>query len=115
MKNILFIVLLIPIFIQCEKRINYYQGYLYDTNNNPIENLVVYEKYNKKSFSRTNKKGLFKIKVKNRLCHFLIIEQNGTTTIDSIQIIGVQGGEKIKYSFINGRNDTLFIDMSRFK
>ena len=111
----LFLFTLLLFLLSCKKKIDYYQGYLYDTNNNPIENLIVYEKYNKKSFSRTNKKGLFKIKVKNRLSHFLIIEQNGTTIIDSIQIIGVQGGEKIKYSFINGRNDTLFIDMSRFK
>ena len=35
-------------------------------------------------------------------------DKNGI--IDSIQVIGTQGGEKIKYSFVEGKNDTLFLD-----
>jgi uncharacterized protein YxeA len=111
MKKLLFFI--ITVFLAgCKTNINYYQGFIYDMNNKPIKNLKVYEKSNKSNYSITNDKGYFKITTKNNtIKRFLYVEQNGLTIIDSIQVFGSQGGEKIKYSFVEGKKDTLYISL----
>ncbi|UII26489.1 hypothetical protein LVD15_24865 [Fulvivirga maritima] len=109
MKKLLFIIMAI-FFAGCKTNINYYQGFIYDMNNKPVKNLKVYEKSDKNNYSITNEKGYFKIPAKNNnINRFLYVEQNDLTIIDSIQVFGSQGGEKIKYNFVEGQKDTLYI------
>ncbi len=113
MRKFLFFIAVVYL-IQCKSNINYYQGFIYDMNNNPVINLKVYEKHNKENYSLTNKKGYFKIYTKrNNIKRFLYVKLNESRIIDSIQITGIQGGERIKYSFIEGRKDTLFITLPK--
>ncbi|CAA0159531.1 conserved hypothetical protein [Tenacibaculum maritimum] len=112
MKNIVLIFALMT-FTQCKTGINYYQGHIFSVNNNPIKGLKVYEKYNYKNYSVTNKEGYFRINItKNNIERYLIIEDKNEI-IDSIQVIGIQGGERIKYSFIQGKRDTLFLNIDK--
>lgn len=101
------------VFLQCKTDLSYYQGYIVNENKRPIKNLKVYEKNDKENFSITDKKGYFKIDIiESNINRFLIIEKDNKI-IDSIQVIGTQGGEKIKYSFVEGEKDTLFINLPK--
>ena len=112
MKNII-LLFISAFFIQCKTGINYYQGYIFSIDNNPIKNLKIYEKYDRNNYAISNKYGYFRIDItKNNIKRYLIIENEGRV-IDSIQVIGTQGGEKIKYSFVQGENDTLFLNMNK--
>lgn len=109
MRNLLFFIIIV-FFIQCKSNVNYYQGFIYNMNNKPVKNLKVYEKNNEDNYSITNDKGYFKIPIKkNNIKRFLYVKLNELETIDSIQVFGSQGGERIKYNFIEGRKDTLYI------
>ena len=81
----------------------------------PIQNLKVYGKDDAYIFSYTNEKGYFKMeKTDNWIEHFLIIERDNII-IDSIEIVRTSGGERLNYYFVEGRSDTLFIDMSKYE
>ncbi len=112
MKNI-FLLAFLTIMCSCslKKSFNYYHGYVFNQNNNPIINIEVFEKDRPLNKSLTDNKGYFKIeKNKNSISTFLMVKRNNIL-VDSIQVIRSSGGEKINYYFVEGRNDTLFIDM----
>ena len=98
--------------VQCKPKINFYHGHIYSKDNEPIKNLTIYERYDKSKFSRTDAKGYFKINVKvNHIKGVLMVESSKSKLLDSIQVIGTQGGERLMYSFVEGKNDTLFLEL----
>ena len=115
MKKILFLTWAFLLFCCKNRKINFYEGYICDLQKNPIENLKVYGKDDLYIFSYTNEKGYFKMeKTDNWIEHFLMIERDNII-IDSIQIVRTSGGERLNYYFVEGRSDTLFIDMSKYE
>ncbi|WP_452223991.1 hypothetical protein [Lacinutrix chionoecetis] len=101
-------------FAQCNQEVNYYHGHILDANTNPMENLKVYERGNTNSYGITDAEGYFKIKKeKNSLSRFLYVESPTLGLLDSIQTVGTQGGEKIIYSFVEGKSDTLYLNIKQ--
>ena len=112
MKNIFLKSLLFLFITKCSDNISYYEGHIYSSKKEPISDLKVYQREDSLNISgTTDKNGFFKIKKKeNSIATYLIIKK-GNEILDSIRIVGTQGGERIIYSFIEGKNDTLFIDI----
>jgi hypothetical protein len=139
MKKILLIIQIIVIACisnNCAKSgSNYYEGYVYAIEKQPIRSLRVYPRdgryfycadsggdiMNEDRFRRakadsaagvTDENGYFKFKkAKNWNWSFLMIESEGEI-IDSIDIIWSQPWrQRICYVFVSGRADTFFIDM----
>ena len=107
---------MIIFFCCCRTQINYYQGYIYDFDRQPIVGVKVYSPYDTiGTFGITDSNGFFQIKKpKHIISNFLYIK-NLHTIIDSIRIVGSHGGEQLHYSFVDGKNDTLFIDRSKIE
>lgn len=102
-----FSIITLIFFISCYNRIEYYQGYIYDKNYNPLVNVkVTLESTNQTSI--TDNKGFFKIKKNSNILGDLIVFKK-KKIIDTIKTVWRQHGEKIKYSFVENQNDTLFI------
>lgn len=94
-------------YVFCSDKIEYYQGYIYNSKNLPQANVkVIIESTNKNTF--TDKNGFFKIRNNNRQLNNLIVVKN-ENIVDTIKTVWSQHGEKIHYSFIESQNDTLFI------
>lgn len=114
MKKLFLFTLLLSL-LSCKKKIDYYHGYIYSKEKKPLRNLKVVEDDNLKTFSLTDEKGYFNIPELNSFGGNLVVYTKNNKVIDTIYTIFSNRGEKLNYRFINGRNDTLFIDMSRFK
>jgi hypothetical protein len=111
MKKIVIICLSqICISISCSKKVNYYEGYIYNKQKKPIKGLMIFEKLDKEKFVYTSNQGFFKLKKNEQSINDLMIAKEGKI-VDSIQTVRTSGGEKINYYFIEGRKDTLFIDI----
>ena len=89
----------------------YIQGYIYTTEHNPIERIKIQDPNNTKILSYTNSKGYFRINqmIKGRLLYVL---QNNKK-IDSIYIITTHPEKGANYNFVEGRKDTLFINLNK--
>ncbi|WP_147300517.1 hypothetical protein [Tenacibaculum gallaicum] len=111
----LFLFTLLLFLLSCKKKTDYYHGYIYSKEKKPLRNLKVVEDDNLKTFSLTDEKGYFNIPELNSFGGNLVVYTENNKVIDTIHTIFSNRGEKLNYRFINGRNDTLFIDTSRFK
>lgn len=104
--------------VSCKTSVKNYEGYIYEYNTKkPLPNLeVCNERYgliDDFKFVKTDKKGFFKTDfINSSLSHYLYIYTN-KKLIDSIETIRGSGGEKINFYFINGRKDTVYIDMNK--
>lgn len=109
------IILLISI-ISCSKPIKYYQGYIYDLDRQPIAGVKVYCPYDTIGTSGiTDSNGFFQIEIPKHIISTSLYIKKNHTIIDAIRIIGTHGGEQLHYSFVDGKNDTLFVDKSEFE
>lgn len=115
-KIVLSINIIVYILISCKSKINHYEGYICDAHKKPINGLKVFSKYDSiYTYDYTDSSGFFKIKINtNTIFGFLMIKKEDVV-IDSIQIIRSSGGEKRNFYFVEGRKDTLFIDISKYK
>lgn len=86
---------------------DYYEGYIFSSNKKPLANVKVCEEYSTKCVY-TNSKGYFKLEMQKKSIRNLIVFSNDKP-IDTVRTVWNQHGEKIKYSFIEGKKDTLFI------
>ena len=86
----------------------YMHGYIFTKENMPLEGIRIEDPYEKSFFSITNKQGYFKI---NQLAKgdFLYVLK-GNKKIDSLYIIRSHPEKGESFYFVEGRNDTLFID-----
>lgn len=114
MKEILALFCILFI-MSCSNKINYYHGYIYNTENKPLRKIKVEEDDNLKAYSYTNEKGYFKIPKRNNFGGNLIVYSQNNTILDTIWTVFSSHGEKLNYRFVNGRKDTLFVNMKKFK
>ena len=92
----------------------YYEGHIYDRNNNPLPNIKVCRGYKLTAFTMTDTNGYFKLNMTPNFITDLIIFYK-EQPIDTIITAWTLHGELDRYSFIEGKNDTLFIDMSKYE
>lgn len=106
MKNIIFLLLISSCY---SKKPNYIQGHIFNLENKPLKGIKVQDPNDKKIFTTTNNNGYFKI---NQLTNgkLLYVYEN-EKKINSIYIITTHPEREISYNFIEGKNDTLFIDL----
>ena len=115
MKKILFLTLAFLLFCCKNRKINFYEGHIYDENNTPLPNIKVCKMYHTPTdCTMTNANGYFKINKDPTSIPDLIVFYK-EQPIDTIRTLWTQAGERIMYSFVEGKNDTLFIDMSKYE
>jgi type IV pilus biogenesis protein CpaD/CtpE len=110
MKRKVVLLLAVISLYYCTKSSEYYHGYVYDSKTHqPISNVKVEAAYDMKLSSYTDEKGYFKIKKEQSLAKFLIVHRPNSS-LDTIQTFAIQHGELEMHFFVEGRNDTIFID-----
>lgn len=104
-----FINIILISFNSCISSPSFYEGYIYSKDKKPLENIQVCEQ-NKSNCTYTDKKGFFKLKKDENMISDLIIFNN-SKSLDTIKTVWSQHGEKINYSFLEGKKDTLFVHL----
>ena len=92
----------------------YYEGHIYDENKKPLPNIRVCRGYKLTTCTMTDANGYFKLNKKPTSVSKLIIFYK-EQPIDTIRTVWAQAGERLMYSFVEGKKDTLFIDMSKYE
>ena len=92
----------------------YYEGHIYDRNKKPLPNIKVCRGYKLTACTMTDTNGYFKLNMSPNFMTDLIIFYK-EQPIDTIITAWTLHGELDRYSFIEGKNDTLFIDMSKYE
>ena len=92
----------------------YYEGHIYDRNKKPLPNIKVCRGYKLTACTMTDTNGYFKLNMTPNFITDLIIFYK-EQPIDTIITAWTLHGELDRYSFIEGKNDTLFIDMSKYE
>ena len=114
MKKILFLTLAFLLFCCKNKKVNFYEGHIYDENKKPLPNIKVCRGYKLTTCTMTDANGYFKLNMTPNFITDLIIFYK-EQPIDTIITAWTLHGELDRYSFIEGKNDTLFIDMSKYE
>jgi len=114
MKKILFLTLAFLLFCCKNKKVNFYEGHIYDENKKPLPNIKVCRGYKLTACTTTDANGYFKLNKKPTFITDLIVFYK-EQPIDTIITAWTLHGELDRYSFIEGKNDTLFIDMSKYE
>ena len=114
MKKILFLTLAFLLFCCKNKKVNFYEGHIYDENKKPLPNIKVCRGYKLTACTMTDTNGYFKLNMPPNFITDLIIFYK-EQPIDTIITAWTLHGELDRYSFIEGKNDTLFIDMSKYE
>ena len=93
----------------------YYEGHIYDTNKKPLPNIKVCKMYHTPTdCTMTDANGYFKLNMTPNFITDLIVFYK-EQPIDTIITAWTLHGELDRYSFIEGKKDTLFIDMSKYE
>lgn len=100
--------LLVLFFYSCGSSVDNYEGYIYEKPNVPAKDVSVCEK-NSSNCTKTDHHGFFKLEKDKKTVRELVVIFKGEPT-DTLRTVWSQRGEKINYSFIKGKNDTLFIN-----
>ena len=115
MRKILLILSTIPFFLNCNEKIEYYHGYVYESKNKPAVNFNIKTTKDKSSYNnsiKTDLKGYFIIKKPEMVNNYIYIYQQDSL-IDSIQTRRSKGGEQIQFYYVNYRKDTIYLDTRR--
>lgn len=103
-----FLNILLILFINaCTAVPEYYEGYIFSSIKKPLAKIKVCEEYGNKCVY-TNSQGYFKLEMQKNSIRNLIIFSN-EQPIDTMRTVWNQHGEKITYSFTEGKKDTLFV------
>ena len=112
MKKILFLALIFLLFC-CKNRTNYFEGYICDYDKRPIENLSVFPENDSVNITFTDKNGFFRLKKENFLPTLIVKKE--TKIVAEIHTVRTHPEFGASFSFAEGQNDTLFIDMSKYE
>jgi len=104
------VVVAVCIYSNCTTyEFNYYQGYIYTTDGEPIPNLVIHSGIITDSIGITDRNGYFRFENSSSRITDLEVEFEGKV----IAYIPVRNSlYRYHIRFVNGRNDTLFIDIT---
>ncbi|AEW85598.1 carboxypeptidase regulatory-like domain-containing protein [Flavobacterium columnare] len=97
------------LFACSTKTPKYIQGYVYNEEKKPLESIKVEDPHDSLTYSFTNEKGYFRINMLTK-GEYLYMKQSNKI-IDSIYYIRTHPERGERYYFVEGRNDTVFIDM----
>ena len=93
----------------------YYEGHIYDTNKKPLPNIKVCKMYHTPTdCTMTDANGYFKLNMRPTFITDLIVFYK-EQPIDTIRPVSTYAGERLTYNFVEGKKDTLFIDMSKYE
>ena len=93
----------------------YYKGHIYDTNKKPLPNIKVCKMYHTPTdCTMTDANGYFKINKDPTSIPDLIVFYK-EQPIDTIMTLSPAYVERVTYNFVEGKKDTLFIDMSKYE
>jgi len=115
MKKILLLLSIMPFFINCGEKIEYYHGYVFESKNKPAVNFKIKTTKDEslyKNTVETDLRGYFIIKKPEIVNNYIYIYQQDSL-IDSIQTRRSKGGEQIQFYFVNYRKDTFYLDTRR--
>ena len=112
MMSIHIIICFLFLLVTCKGiKPTYYHGYLYDINGKPLDGLMLIGRDHKDVKSISNKQGYFKMDMrKNWIESYIYIYDEGQK-IDSISIVRTHPEYGVRYYFVEGRQDTLFISL----
>lgn len=103
-------VLILFLFSACSNnKVEYYHGYIFNTQNEPLEGLVISTVENGET-TKTNKEGYFRIKKLENFSRYIVVSDASKNILDTIRTSWRHpdvGG--INLQFVNGRMDTLFL------
>ncbi|SIS47534.1 hypothetical protein SAMN05421766_102141 [Zobellia uliginosa] len=112
MRKIFYLCVLI-MFACSSKKVTYYQGYVYDVNHKPLENLVIEGRDYSETKSLTNSQGYFKMKTRQNWFETFLYVKDKEIKIDSIQVLRTHPEFVQSHHFVNGKNDTLFLRVKK--
>ena len=92
----------------------YYEGHIYDRNKKSLPNIKVCRGYKLTACTMTDANGYFKLNKKPTFITDLIVFYK-EQPIDTITTFSIYAGERLTYNFVEGKKDTLFIDMSKYE
>ena len=102
-------VMLLCLIFACSGKQNFYQGYVYDLDTRkPLENVIVKECNLKPLSGRTDSTGYFKVENNTQSISDLVFITN-THKPDTAITVWSQHGERIEYSFLNKKPDTIYL------
>ena len=105
------IIILLILTANCKQSQEFYHGYVY-YNNKPVSNVFIKEDVlNSSKNTKTDSTGFFKLQKKPSHLSNLIFTKDGFKT-DTIKTVWSQHGEKIRYTFLNTKFDTLVLRTS---
>lgn len=102
-------VFLIFFLNSCNTVPKFYEGFIFNKEKKPLSNIKVCE-INKNKCTYTNSRGYFKLEKEKSSLNDLIVFY-GNKPVDTIKTFWSQHGEKMNYSFVEGKKDTLFINV----
>jgi hypothetical protein len=109
--NIIFLLFFVCATIGCSDRVNdFYEGYIYNENNQPLEGVQIIEDYPKlASKGLTNNKGYFKFdrSNKNFITNLFVIKHG--YRIETIDLQRGNTGQMPSFLFLRKQSDTLFM------
>lgn len=110
MKNS--IIILSIVLISCSvNNPKYIHGYVYDKKGSPVKGLRIEAPYDQYKYSFTDDRGYFKMELISS--RFLYVKMKNIK-IDSIYYLRTHPERGVSYYFVEGRSDTLFIDISKY-
>lgn len=114
MKLIICIIFTLVLFAcSTKKEPTYTHGYIYDVKGSPLQGIKVEDPDNKSTFSISDDKGYFRInKITSRMYLYVTLEEK---KIDSFYIVAIHPEAGQNFYFVEGRRDTLFVDMQQKK
>ncbi|MBW8524059.1 hypothetical protein K0U91_02345 [Chryseobacterium chendengshani] len=105
-----FLNIVLVIFLNsCTSMPKFYEGYIFNKDKKPLSNIKVCEN-NKSNCVYTDSKGYFRLEKQRNSINDLIVFSK-STPVDTIKTVWSQHGEKINYSFVEGKKDTLFLNI----
>ncbi|KQT15026.1 hypothetical protein ASG31_15600 [Chryseobacterium sp. Leaf404] len=93
----------------CNSVPKFYEGLIFSREKKPLANIKVCE-INTNKCTYTDNKGYFKLEKEKSSINDLIV-YSGNKPVDTIKTFWNQHGEKMNYSFVEGKKDTLFINV----
>ncbi|MCS3868593.1 hypothetical protein J3D55_001509 [Chryseobacterium ginsenosidimutans] len=106
------LILFVTFISSCTKTTpKYMHGYIYNSQKKPLKGIKIEDPYNISLSTFTNSKGYFKINALSK-GEFLYVKKNNIK-LDSIYIVRTHPERGVSYAFVEGRNDTLFIDLKK--
>lgn len=107
------ILLIITLLACSSKSPSYIQGYIYSADEIPLEGIRVVDPQNEAVFAITNQQGYFRINQMINGRSLVVIFKR--RKIGSIYIARTHPEAGMNYSFVEGRNDTLIINLKEGK